>query len=277
VNTNLAISADDTTAQSRVRAVLGSRYLREPIIMVSAYLLYYLARHAADDARPAFENARYLMKLEDSIGIFKELSVQSALLSYETVVHAFNIIYFYGHWPSIIAFGLYLFITKPQVYGIVRNAFLLSGAVALIFFALFPVAPPRLATFGIVDTLSMTVPVDYDNSPLVNPYAALPSLHVGWCLLISLGLFLASRRLVLRAAAVLITPAMLLATVITGNHFFIDGIFGSILAGMAFLVAFWLHRNWPEISPVINVKLRSLLGSPIPEVVPAEPAPSEIS
>ena len=121
-----------------------------------------------------------MMTLETTIGIFKEISLQSALLSYETVVHIFNVIYFYGHFPTIIVFAIFMFITKPQVYTITRNAFLISGAVALIFFVLFPVAPPRLATFGIVDTLSRTMPVEYDKSPLVNPYAALPSIHVGW-------------------------------------------------------------------------------------------------
>ena len=40
------------------------------------------------------------------------------------------------------------------LWRITRNAFLMSGAIALIFFVLFPVAPPRLATFGIVDTLT---------------------------------------------------------------------------------------------------------------------------
>jgi len=245
------------TVADRLRALLASRYLREPVILVLAYTFYYLARHLADDARPAFENARYLMRLESSVGIFKELSLQSATISYDIVVHAFNVIYFYGHWPAIIAFGLYLFITKPHVYTITRNAFLLSGAIALIFFVLFPVAPPRLSTVGIVDTLGMTVPVDYDNSPLVNPYAALPSMHVGWCLVISLGLYMSTRRRSVRLLAFAITPAMWLATVITGNHFFIDGIFGTILAGIAFLVAFWLQRHWPELQPLLREKALS--------------------
>ena len=246
----------------RVRSMLASRYAREPVILALAYAFYYLARHLADDAHPAFENARYLMRLEASIGIFRELSLQSATISYDVLVHAFNIIYFYGHWPAIIAFGLYLFITKPHVYTITRNAFLLSGAIALVFFVLFPVAPPRLATVGIVDTLAMTVPVDYDDSPLVNPYAALPSMHVGWCLVIGLGLYISTHRRSVRILAMTITPAMWLATVVTGNHFFIDGIFGTILAGIAFLVVFWLNAHWPELQAVLRERLRCLRRPP---------------
>jgi membrane-associated phospholipid phosphatase len=245
------------SAAGRLRGALGSRYAREPVILVLAYAFYYLSRHLADDAHPAFENACYLMRLESSIGIFKELSLQSATISYDLVVHTFNVIYFYGHWPAIIAIGLYLFITKPHVYTITRNAFLISGAIALVFFVLFPVAPPRLSTVGIVDTLAMTIPLDYDSSPLVNPYAALPSMHVGWCLVLSLGLYISTKRRSVRLLALMITPAMWLATVITGNHFFIDGLFGTILAGIAFLVAFWLHGHWPVLQTLIRAKVRS--------------------
>ena len=259
-----AIQIHEQSIGNRLRAALASRYAREPVILLLAYIFYYLARHLADDAHPAFENARYLMRLETSIGIFKELSLQSATISYDIVVHVFNVIYFYGHWPAIVAFGLYLFIRKPHVYTVTRNAFLLSGAIALIFFVLFPVAPPRLSTVGIVDTLAMTVPVDYDNSPLVNPYAALPSMHVGWCLVIGLGLYMSTRRRSVRVLAMTLTPAMWLATVITGNHFFIDGIFGTMLAGIAFLVAFWLQRHWPHLQAVLHEKVRSLRRSPAP-------------
>ena len=255
MNNEATAQLSQVSVSDRFRAVLASRYTREPVILVLAYAFYYLARHAADDARPAFENARYLMRLESSIGIFKELSLQSATISYDFVTHIFNVIYFYGHWPAIIACGLYLFVRKPHVYTITRNAFLISGAIALIFFVLFPVAPPRLSMLGIVDTLSMTVPVSYDNSPLVNPYAALPSMHVGWCLVVSLGLYMSTTRRSVRAFAFMITPAMWLATVITGNHFFIDGLFGTILAGIAFLIAFWLQRHWPELQIMLRQKV----------------------
>jgi membrane-associated phospholipid phosphatase len=246
----------------RVKAVAVSRYAREPFFVVAAYLAYYLARSIAGSAQPAFENARYLMTLESTFGIFEEISVQSALLSYQTVVHVFNIIYFYGHFPTIIVFAVFMFIKKPQVYVVCRNAFLMSGGIALIFFILFPVAPPRLATFGIVDTLSMTIPVKYDDSPLVNPYASLPSLHVGWALLISLGLYIATDKVWLRLLACLIAPTMLAATVITGNHFIIDGIFGSILCGITFLAAMWLQKNGPDIQLWLLAKARGMRHAP---------------
>jgi membrane-associated phospholipid phosphatase len=262
VSNEAAIPITPQSFTDRLRFVLTSRYAREPVILIGAYLFYYMGRHLASDARPAFENARYLMRLESHLGIFEELSLQSATISYDAAVHAFNLIYFYAHWPAIIACGIYLFVTKPHVYTITRNAFLISGAIALVFFILFPVAPPRLATVGIVDTLGMTVPLDYDNSPLVNPYAALPSMHVGWCLVLSLGLYLSTSRRWVRMLALSITPTMWLATIITGNHFIIDGLFGTILAGIGFVSALWLNRNWPEMQAALRQKLRELRHQP---------------
>ena len=264
MNNEAIIQTSQQSFFDRLRFVLTSRYAREPFILAAAYLFYYMARHLASDARPAFENARYLMRLESHLGIFEEISIQSATISYDFVVHTFNLIYFYAHWPAILLCGLYLFVTKPHIYTITRNAFLISGAIALVFFVLFPVAPPRMATVGIVDTLGMTIPLDYDNSPLVNPYAALPSMHVGWCLVLSLGLYLSTKRRTVRMLAFTITPAMWIATVITGNHFIIDGLFGTILAAIGFISALWLSRNWPGLQSALRQKLQGLRRRPEP-------------
>ncbi|HLG11906.1 MAG TPA: phosphatase PAP2 family protein [Dehalococcoidia bacterium] len=252
---------ESPTAWLRLRNFLGSRYVREPLIIAIAYFFYYMARHIADDARPAFDNARDLMRIEANAGILKEVSLQSATISYEIVVHVFNIIYFYGHFPMIAAVGVYLFIKNPRVYSITRNAFLISGAVAVVLFALYPVAPPRLAMDGIVDTLALTIPLHYDQSPLVNPYAALPSMHVGWMLLIALGLYQSIKHPLLRYAVLALPPMMLIATVITGNHFFVDGVAGLALAAAAFVAALWLYERWPGIEARIKTAARSALTS----------------
>jgi membrane-associated phospholipid phosphatase len=237
-----------SVALNEMSRIIHSRYAREPLIILLAYIPYFLARgHAVSNAETAFKNAHELIRVESSIGIFKELSVQSAALSYQVLVHIANIVYFYGHWPVIICAGLYLFFAKPRVYTVTRNAFLISGFIALLLYAFFPVAPPRLSADGMVDTLAMTVPVSLDKSRLVNPYAALPSLHVGWDLLIALGLFLGFNNRIARAAALLLPLAMLIATVATGNHFFIDGIAGATLALAAFGLARWLYPRWPLI------------------------------
>ncbi len=251
-------------AYLRVRGLFGSRYAREPVIILLAYIPYFFARgHAVANADAALDHARELVYFETSIGIFKELTVQSVVISYDVLVHLFNAIYFYGHWPVIIACGTYLFFKHPHIYYVTRNAFLISGAIALILYAFFPVAPPRFLG-GFVDTLAMTVPVSFDKSRLVNPFAALPSLHVGWNLLIAMALFIATRHPLSRIFAILLPPAMLMATVATGNHFFIDGIAGGALALTAFFIAMWLNRHWPAVQARLLTALRLRRERPAP-------------
>ena len=128
---------------------------------------------------------------------------------------------------------------------------------ALVLYAFFPVAPPRLIG-GFADTLHLTVPLAYDQSRVVNPFAALPSLHVGWNVLIATALYLTFRQPLLRFGALLLPPAMLIATVATGNHFFIDGIAGALLALAAFLIARWLYYRWPAVEARLGARFAAL-------------------
>jgi len=226
------------------------------------YIPYAFARgEAVSNARKAFEHAGETIRFEQSLGILAEATVQSATLSYSFLTHMFNIIYFYGHWPVILVCGAVLFVKNPRIYVITRNAFLISGAVALVVYTLFPVAPPRLAFPGISDTLAMTVPISLDKSRLINPYAALPSLHVGWDLLIALGIFFGTSRWFIRYPALLLPPAMLMATVVTGNHFFVDGIAGALVASSAFALSYLLWTHWPSIQSRASAVLHPVPNS----------------
>jgi membrane-associated phospholipid phosphatase len=144
------------------------------------------------------------------------------------------------------------------VYSLIRNAFLASGALALIVFLLFPVAPPRLIGAGFVDTLQDTLALTYDKSPGVNEFAAVPSMHVGWNLLLALGLFLSIRNPIGRGLALLLPPVMILSTVITGNHYLIDAPLGIMTALSGLLIALVIRRYWPQIEPRLPSWLQNL-------------------
>jgi hypothetical protein len=227
--------------------------------MAVAYLLYYLVRsHAAERTADAFRNAGQLIRLERDLGMFRELSLQTATLPYEGVTHLFNVIYFYGHFPLIIAVGIWLFWKHPPLYSLIRNAFLASGAIALVVFVLFPVAPPRLIGAGFIDTLQFTMALTYDKSPGVNELAAVPSMHVGWNLLLALGLFLSVRNRIVRGVALMLPPAMILATVITGNHYLVDAPLGIMTALSGLIIALAIQRYWPQIEQRLPSWLRDL-------------------
>ncbi len=262
---------------ARVRTAVLSRYVREPVIMAVAYLMYYLVRsHAAEQTVAAFKNAGQLIRLERDIGLFRELSLQTATLPYEGLTYLFNVIYFYGHFPLIIIVGAWLFWKNPPLYSLIRNAFLASGAIALVVFVLFPVAPPRLIGAGFIDTLQGTIALTYDKSPGVNEFAAVPSMHVGWNLLLAMGLFLAVRNPIVRALALLLPPAMILSTVVTGNHYLVDAPLGIMTALTGLIIALAVQRYWPQIESRLPRWLRELDG-PSPEAEPGKGSPASQS
>ncbi len=76
-----------------------------------------------------------------------------------------------------------------------------------------------------------------------NPYAAMPSLHVGWSILAATMLFRATSRTWLRAAAVLHPVLMTLAVTQTGNHYLADSLAGALVALLALMaVGMWSRR-----------------------------------
>ena len=107
-----------------------------------------------------------------------------------------NYDYIYGHWPLIAVVAAWLFFRARDEYFLMRTAFLASGAVSLIIFALYPVAPPRLMDSGIVDTINTHAHAYtlLQPSAITNQYAAMPSLHFGWDLLVGIAIFRAAPR-----------------------------------------------------------------------------------
>jgi hypothetical protein len=118
----------------------------------------YLLTTSADTPPSAGRPTGQVIRLERDIGLFRELSIQATTLPYIGLMHLFNVIYFYGHFPLIIIVGAWLFWKHPPLYSLIRNSFLASGAIALVVFVLFPVAPPRLIGAGFIDTSSSPSP-----------------------------------------------------------------------------------------------------------------------
>ena len=121
-----------------------------------------------------------------------------------------------------------------------RTAFFVSGAIGMVFFILFPVAPPRLVNAYFMDTVARYSHAYRALQPpsLVNRYAAFPSLHFGWDLLIGIALVAYARSLWARALGVAMPVAMAIAVVLTANHWIIDVVAGAALAVIGLVIAF---------------------------------------
>jgi membrane-associated phospholipid phosphatase len=212
--------------------------------MASGYLVYSqvrgLAGHRVSDA---FINAYNLIDIERDLGIFKELTIQQWVLASDFMVDVFNLIYFYGFFPLVIPSAIFLFVRRPEIYRLARNAFLISGSIAVCFFLTLPTAPPRLVGMGFIDTLNQSMTPTYSSIPGVNHYAALPSMHVGWTFLLAVALFLAFKDWRFRPVFFVIPLMMFSATVATGNHYFLDGVLGLIVAIGALRIALFVQRR----------------------------------
>lgn len=139
----------------------------------------------------------------------------------------------------IATVAVLLFVTRFDRYLLLRNAVFVSGAIGFLFFAFLPVAPPRLLELGLVDTVAEQSQAYRALQPpeLTNQYAALPSLHFGWNLLVGIVLFGTTRNLVVRAFAVAMPAAMAFAVVATANHFVLDVVVGGAVVLVAMTAA----------------------------------------
>ena len=204
-------------------------------------LIYFGIRGlTAGSADTALENAALLMRFEQTVNVAWEESLQAAVISYFSLVTLVNWVYIWGHWPVIIATAIVLFIYRPGQYRLLRNAILISGAIGFFFYTFFPVAPPRFASSEMVDTVTL-----YSHSyrvlqppGLTNQFAAFPSLHFGWNVLVGVAIWLATTNVVLRSVAIVQALAMGAAVVMTANHFIVDVASGLVVV----LVGLTVHQ-----------------------------------
>ena len=236
---------------SRTAELIRKSGVWDLALIVAAFLLYYIVRGSVvDRATEATSRAIRLVELEQRLGLFWEGQLQAWVMSSELLVKLFNGIYVYAHFPLVAAIGLWLFFFHRNNYVFFRNAFLISGAIGLIMFNLFPTAPPRLLPwpYGPVDTMAAFSRINYDIQPaaFVNHYAALPSLHFGWNLLLGLAVVWSTRNIVARTFGAVMPIAMGLAVVVTANHFILDVLLGTVVAlfglGLAVLLELYVGR-----------------------------------
>jgi hypothetical protein len=212
------------------------RALAELGLCAGGYLTYFGVRAiTTGETDTAFDNAAAVMRFERETGLAIEESVQRVVLDHRWVVDAANAVYIYGHWPAILLGGILLYRLRPPRYRLLRNTMLLTGLVGLFIFALFPVAPPRLADPAVVDTVSAHNPgyrVLFPPS-LVNEFAAVPSFHVGWDFALGVAIWGATTNIALRAVSVVLPAAQAVAVVLTANHYIVDGMLGVAIVLLA--------------------------------------------
>ena len=230
-----------TGAPGRPRAAA-----REAALVLFAIAAYFGVR-AVSEGRVdrAIANADAIARLERALGIAWEARLQSLIVAHDGLLTVANWVYVYGHWPVILVSGALLYLRSRDHYVLLRDAMIISGLIGFTFFALFPVAPPRLSGLGLVDTVTLYSHGYRTLQPpsLTNQYAAMPSLHVGWNLLVAIVVLQATRRRAVQGFAIVMPLAMAFAAISTANHFVVDAIVGSLVVLVALALSMRLRRR----------------------------------
>ncbi|MDF1604647.1 phosphatase PAP2 family protein [Nocardioides sp. YIM 152315] len=231
-----------TIAPPASRRIVGADVVRELAQVLGAFLLYNLGRMlAADDLGRADAHGRGIVDAERWLRLPTEASLQAWALGHDWLIDLANRYYVSVHFPLTIAVLVWLFRYRRPTYTWAKRALLVATGAALVFHVLVPVTPPRLlSSLGMTDTGhagGMSIYQAPVLASLSNEYAAMPSLHVGWALLLAVALVAACRTR-WRWLWLLHPLATLFVVVSTANHYWLDGLAGTALV----LGALWLTR-----------------------------------
>lgn len=233
---------DDGTPEAPWRERWYWALLGQVVLVAGAILLYFGVRGLTERrASTAFTNARWLREFETTMKVDIEEFLQRWILEHDVIVTLANWVYIWGHWPVILTTFVWLFARHRDEYVLLRNAMFISGAIGLVMFAVYPVAPPRLLP-DFVDTVTERSETYRVLQPpaLVNKYAAMPSLHFGWNLLVGIFIYRVARSRLAEAYAILGPLLMGAAIILTANHFVVDAIVGGAVAmiGLGAVITF---------------------------------------
>lgn len=238
-----AVTVATTWAKSGV--VRGIRtWCRELALMFALYALWqYAGDLSVEGVGGAIGRGRRLWHLERDIGLPSEASIQRLVLGHRELVHLMNIYYAEVHVPVLGLCLVWLFVRHRDRYPAVRNVLVLVTGTCLLI-QLIPVAPPRLVPgLGIVDTGHLIGPSTYPSSvaPGLDQLSAMPSLHVGWAVIVA-GAIVWSLRSRWRWLACLYPVLTWWIVIVTGNHYWLDGCVALTLAAVSTALVAAGHR-----------------------------------
>ena len=220
----------------------GLKHLKQLFIVAAAYFAYMFIRKylIIDIEAVALSNALKVISFEVGSGFFWEPHWQKwAIGSAKDLVLFLNWAYIVTFWPILLVSGVILYLADRQTYFHYRNVVLLSFLVALLVFAMFPLAPPRyLPEYGFVDTIQKFGPNWYGGREMqvyYNAFAAMPSLHFSWTVLFGF-MFLRMKHKWLKPLGIIYPTLTFFAITITGNHYVLDAIGGLGIIIASFLI-----------------------------------------
>ncbi len=228
--------------------------LRQVSLFAAAYLAYRLVRGLVEGrATAAFQHARELISAERTLHLFVEPSVQAWASGSHLLMTCSSWLYVNAQITVTLGALIYLYLRHNRSFYFVRNMFMIAMAIALVGYVIFPTAPPRfMPEWGFIDSVSDVTGVHVSHSSaslntLFNPYAAVPSMHVAFALMVGWPLARLVRRRALRVVWFLYPFLMAFVIVVTANHFIVDALLGALTAGAGAYGARWLAHARPGV------------------------------
>jgi membrane-associated phospholipid phosphatase len=214
--------------------------LRQILLFCGAYWLYRLVRGQVDGrTADAFENARHIVGTEQALGLFFEPAVHGWSEAHAWVSDTASWLYVNSHFTVTTVALAYLYLRRNEHFYFVRNMFMVAMGIALVGYVAFPTAPPRfMPELGFRDSVADVTGVGAEESnALFNPFAAVPSMHVAFALMLALPMGRMSPRPAVRAAWGAYPAVVTFVVVATANHWWLDAFLGAATAAVSALAA----------------------------------------
>jgi PAP2 superfamily len=224
--------------------------IRQLLLFAAAYYVYRIVRGFVDgQVTSAFSHARGVIDLERGLHLFFEPGLQNWFEQRSWMIHFADIMYVNAHFLITLAFLLWLYFSRNTNFYFVRNMFLVSMGLALVGYMVFPTAPPRfLSEWGFQDAVGDWVGKGAAQTAgvLYNPYAAMPSMHVAFALMIGItGVRLVKPR-PLKIFWAIYPLIITWVVIVTANHFWLDAAGGAVVAALSAYTSAALARARPH-------------------------------
>jgi hypothetical protein len=229
------------------RSAVAAREVTVVSALYAAWQLIGTMTHRNVDG--AISNALTVWHAEQALHLPSELALQQAMTPHPWLVQAANAYYVYGHFNPVVLLLAWVWWRHRAAYARTRLLLcLLTAAAFVVHFV--PVAPPRLTPgVGFRD-----VALEYGQSVygsfgagIPGQLLAMPSLHVGWSVLLAYVVVTTSRSR--WRWLVLVHPvAMAVDVAATANHWWADGFVSCVL--LVLCVGVERSLRVPALEPV---------------------------
>jgi membrane-associated phospholipid phosphatase len=211
------------------------------VLFIGAYWLYRLVRgQVFDQSAEAFANARHVVDLQQALHVFVEPDIQRWAIGTGWVDGVGSWMYLNTHFVVTTVTLAFIYLLRNEHYYWVRNMFMVAMGLALVGYVVFPTAPPRLMPgLGFTDSVSDFTGVSSDSNvnALYNPYAAVPSMHVGFALMLAISMVRMTRHRWLKALWIIYPAVVAAVVVVTANHWIFDAVTGALVAVVSAVAA----------------------------------------